>query len=67
MSLLVILGMWAFLGGSVYRARRRARSGPEGGVPGTGDHEFRRRQGGAEIPDTVPLDWVEAYRADNGG
>ncbi len=67
MSLLLVLGLWAFIGGSVYRAHRRPRSAPDDHRPGPGENAFGRRAADAEIPDTVPSEWVEAYRAENGG
>ncbi len=67
MSLLFILGLWAFLGNSVYRAHKRATSvsenlatGPVKGRPGG-------RSERVDIPETVPPEWVEAYRAEHGG
>jgi hypothetical protein len=67
LSLLLVLGLWAFIGGSVYRARRRAQSAPEHQHPDHGDDGFGRLGAGVKIPDTVPPEWVEAYRSENGG
>jgi hypothetical protein len=67
LSVLFIFGLWVVLGGSVYRAHKRARTVPEDQVPGGSDVEFGYQHVDVEIPDTVPSDWVEAYGAENGG
>lgn len=67
MSLLFVLGLWAFLGGSIYRAHKRAKSVSEN--PATGGVNVRpgSRRERLDIPETVPSEWVEAYRAEHGG
>jgi hypothetical protein len=67
MSLLFVLGLWLFLGGSIYRARTRSRSAPGDRAPGDGHVALGHRRVHAEIPETVPSEWIEAYRAENGG
>ena len=66
MSLLFIVGLWLFLGGAVYRAHKR-QSTPGDRVPGCRDVGLGHRRVHAEIPNTVPSDWVESYRSENGG
>ena len=67
MSLLFVLGMWLFLGGSIYRAHKRARLMAENRVPGDTNRPLGHRRVRTEIPDTVPSEWIEAYRAEHGG
>jgi hypothetical protein len=67
MSLIVIFGLWLFLGGTIYRARKRARSVSESRAPGETNIGFGHRSVHAQVPDTVPSDWIEAYRAEHGG
>jgi hypothetical protein len=67
MSLLFVLGLWLFLGGSIYRARTRARSVPGDRVPGDSQVALGHRRVRAEVPESVPSEWIEAYRAENGG
>jgi hypothetical protein len=66
MSLLLVFSVWLFLGGSIYRARKRALSMPENRPPKDSHIELAHRGVRAEIPDTVPSDWIEAYRAERG-
>lgn len=67
MSLLFVFGLWVVLGGSVYRAHKRARSSSEDQSPGDSLGELSHRRVRVDVPDTVPSDWVEAYRTENGG
>lgn len=67
MSLVFVLVLWAVLGGSVLRARRRARSLREHGAPGVADAELGHRPQPVDIPETVPSEWVEDYRSEHGG
>ena len=66
MSLILVLGLWMFFGASIYRAHRRARSVPEDRAAGLDDVVLGHRHVRTEIPDTVPSDWIEAYRAEHG-
>ncbi len=64
MAMLCFLGMWALyfwlaricLRGSVATARAKGRT--------TSDARDSASRGG--VPDTVPAEWIEAYRAENG-
>jgi len=67
MSLLFILGLWLVVGGSVYRSHKLARAMSENRVPDDDAGELASRRVRAGIPDTVPSDWIEAYRSDDGG
>jgi hypothetical protein len=67
MSLLFVLGLWLFLGGSIYRAHKHARSAPEHPTSGETKVVPLRRPVRTKIPDTVPSEWIETYRAEHGG
>jgi hypothetical protein len=67
MSLLFVVGLWMFLGGSIYRSHERARQAPEHRAPGHDQVAIDHRPVGTDIPDTVPSEWIEAYRAEHGG
>ena len=67
MSLLFVLGLWAFLGGSVYRAHKRARSASDNSATGGVKVQPGRRRERVDIPETVPSEWVDAYRTEHGG
>ena len=67
MSLLFALGLWAFLGGSVYRAHKRTRSVPDSPATGAGKVQLGRRRERVDIPEMVPSEWVDAYRTEHGG
>jgi hypothetical protein len=67
MALFVILGLWLILGRSIYRAQGRARSITAHPTPGEADGARGHRHLRADIPDTVPSEWIEAYRAEHGG
>jgi hypothetical protein len=67
MSFLCIVALWAFLGGSLYRSHRRGRQIPDDRTTGDSGVELGHRHVRADIPDTVPSDWVESYRTENGG
>jgi hypothetical protein len=68
MALLLVFIIWGSLIGFVYRAHR---SGGEfvadDRAPGAGSTVLGSRRLRADIPDTVPADWVETYRSENGG
>jgi len=68
MAVVIIIGVWAFLGWSMLHARRQARSGPgpDAGLVGPRAGVVLRR-GRLVIPDTVPTEWIESYRDENGG
>jgi hypothetical protein len=66
MSLILVFSLWLFLGGSIFRARKRMRSMPENRLPSDSNVELAHWRVRAEIPDTVPPDWIEAYRAEHG-
>ena len=53
MSLLFILGVWAYLGWVIQKAHKRAAAA--------------LRTDALEIPDTVPSDWTNAFRAEIDG
>jgi hypothetical protein len=61
MSLLLVLGLWAVLGRSIYRSRKRSRSMEEH-VAGHGGGALDPRSIRADVPDTVPSEWVEEHR-----
>jgi hypothetical protein len=67
MALVFVLGLWMCIGGSVYRAHKRARPGTENPAPAHGNVALGHRRVRAEIPDTVPLQWIEDYQAEHGG
>ncbi len=68
MALIVVVGIWMFIGGSVYRAHKRAGLGPgDGATGGSSNVALGHRRVRAEIPDTVPSDWIDTYRAEHGG
>ncbi len=66
MSLLFVLGLWLVVGGFVHRAQKRVRAALADSAPGDGHDALETSPVGADIPDTVPPDWVEAYRAEHG-
>jgi hypothetical protein len=67
MSLVVVLAIWIVLGGALYRSHRRAASTPEQRPPDARAVRAELRKVRVEVPDTVPSDWVEAYRSENDG
>lgn len=66
MALILVFGLWLFFGGCVYRAHKRTRSLPGDRAPGEPNVVVGPRRFGSRIPDTVPSDWIEAYRAEHG-
>ena len=67
MSLIFVLGLWLFLGTAAYRAHRQAHRASGGGAVGGSDLGGARCPVDAEIPDTVPPEWIEQYRSEHGG
>jgi hypothetical protein len=72
MALLLTLALWTYLGFVVYRTHRRVRPVPGAGAPVDGEPDAGgpvpvQWPGPPVIPDTVPADWVETYRSENGG
>ena len=67
MSLIFVFGLWLFLGGSIYRAHKRSRSVPEIRALGDNNIALGHRRVRTEIPDTVPSEWIEDFRAEHGG
>jgi hypothetical protein len=68
MALLLVMVIWGSLVAFVYRAHQRGGgSEAEGRAPGASRTAIGGRRVRADVPDTVPTDWVEAYRSENGG
>jgi hypothetical protein len=74
MSLIIIVVMWGFFGWATHRVHVRARAAAEpGGTPdrrtdvGPGSGPVVQDVGPVVVPDTVPSEWVDSYRAENGG
>lgn len=66
MALILIFGLWLCFGGCLYRAHERTRSLAGGRDQGRPNVVVGPRRFGSQIPDTVPSDWIEAYRAEHG-
>ena len=58
MAILCFLGIWVLYLWLVRKCVRRA------GVH-AGDRNARQRRPRVQIPDNVPSEWIEAYRAEN--
>jgi|NGEPerStandDraft_6_1074524.scaffolds.fasta_scaffold605666_1 hypothetical protein len=63
MAILCFLAMWTFYFWLVQKCLRRSVAGMKAGD--RNDTEARIRRPRMEIPDTVPSEWIEAYRAEN--
>jgi len=61
MAILGFLAMWAFYIWLAQKCLRRSVAGVK-----AGDGSARQRRPRVRIPDTVPSEWIEAYRAENG-
>jgi hypothetical protein len=59
---LVVLGIGVFFAGSRWLAARLARPRSVAGVDRWPDPDCEEVE--VEIPDTVPIEWVDAYRTD---
>jgi len=67
MSLIFVFGVWLLLGGFVYRAHKQSGSTAEPRHADQVNVPVGLDEIPAEIPDTVPSEWVETYRAEHGG
>ncbi len=67
MAVMFAFGVWHLLGVFVHRAHKQ--SGSEAERRRSGDEKVAAGVGSTdtEIPNTVPTDWVETYRAEHGG
>jgi hypothetical protein len=63
MAILGFLAIWAFYFWLVHKLLRRSVAGIKAG--GRNDIEARLRRSRVQIPDTVPSEWIDAYRAEN--
>ncbi len=63
MAILFFLGMWAIY---FWLARICIRKSVAVKATGRRTTEAPARSPGMDVPDTVPAEWVEAYRAENG-
>ena len=57
MAILCLLAIWTFYFWLVQRCLRRSVAGIRGG-----DRRSRQLRPRVQIPDTVPSEWIEAYR-----
>jgi hypothetical protein len=64
MGILLVVGMMAY---SVGLCLLFGRFGAQASRPGQREPTWDRRAEPAEIPDYVPVEWVEQYRAEHGG
>lgn len=62
MAILCLLAIWTFY---FCLARKCLRRSVAGIKAGDGNVEARLRRPRVQIPDTVPSEWIEAYRAEN--
>ena len=60
MAILCFLAVWGFYFWLVQKCLRRSVAGIK-----TGDRNDRPRRPRVQIPDTVPSEWIEAYRSEN--
>jgi hypothetical protein len=60
MVILCFLAIWTFYFWLVQKCLRRSVAGIK-----AGDRNARQRRPRVQIPDTVPSEWVEVYRAEN--
>jgi len=63
MAILCLLGIWTFYFWLVQKCLRRSAAGLKTGVGDATDTRILRPR--VHIPDTVPAEWIEAYRSEN--
>lgn len=63
MAILGFLALWTFYCWLVHKCIRRSVAGIKAGD--RNDIEARLRRSRVQIPDAVPSEWIDAYRAEN--
>jgi hypothetical protein len=67
MSLLLVLGTWAIFGRVIHKAHKCAATASGSGVSEPTPTHALDLGVRAMIPDTVPSDWIDVNRMENGG